>query len=64
MIAEVIARVGKDDLKLVRKELRKAFPLCTRGCHPYKIWCDEIRVQLGTKSKKEAVADSDQPQLF
>ena len=52
IIAAVIARVGTDDLPRLRRELREAFPFGPREYHPYKIWCDEIRVQLGTKLQR------------
>lgn len=29
--------------------LRRAYPWGPREHHPYKIWCDEIRVQTGKK---------------
>jgi hypothetical protein len=52
IIAAVIARVGTDDLPRLRRALREAFPFGPRENHPYKIWCDEVRVQLGTKTKR------------
>lgn len=50
-IAAVIREVGRDDIKALRKALRDAYPYGERKYHPYKIWCDEIHRQLGTKSK-------------
>lgn len=47
IIASVIAEVGTSDIRKLRRELRKAFPWGERKLHPYRIWCDEIRVQLG-----------------
>jgi len=52
LIAKVISRVGTEDMKGLRKALREAFPFGPRDYHPYKIWLDEIRVQLGTKPEK------------
>ena len=52
IIAAVIARVGTDDLPRLRRALREAFPFGPREYHPYKIWCDEIRVQLGMKPER------------
>lgn len=49
IIAEVISKVGLDDAKALRKALREAYPWGPRKQHPYKIWCDEIRVQTGKK---------------
>lgn len=42
---------GRTD-KEIRKALREAYPWGERAMHPYKIWCDEIKVQMGTKKKK------------
>lgn len=53
IIAAIIARVGTDDMKALRKTLRDEFPDPPRDYHPYKIWLDEISVQLGTKAKKK-----------
>jgi hypothetical protein len=72
IIAAVIAEVGTDDLPRLRRALREAFPFGAREYHPYKIWCDEIRVQLGTKPARERTkpvkpaepVSSDQRTLF
>lgn len=47
IIARVIREVGKYNMKLLRKSLRDAYPWYERKYHPYKIWCDEVRRQLG-----------------
>lgn len=49
IIAKVIAEVGTDDPKRLKAALRDAYPWGPREHHPYKMWCDEIRVQLGLK---------------
>ena len=66
LIAGVISQVGTEDIKALRKALREAFPFGTRELHPYRIWCDEIRVQLGTKPAKSVAksVSSDQRTLF
>jgi len=51
--APIIARVleetkGKPD-KEIRAALRAAYPFGPRQYHPYRIWCDEIRVQTGRR---------------
>ena len=46
IIADVIKRVGKSDIKALRKALREAYPYGERKYHPYKVWCDEIKRQL------------------
>lgn len=49
IIAKVIAAVGTEDRKALRAALREAYPYGQRRYWPYKIWCDEIRRQLGDK---------------
>jgi len=49
IIAKVIKDTGTIDMRLLRKKLRQAFPVPPRQYHPYKIWLDEIQVQLGLK---------------
>ncbi len=46
IIAEVIKTVGTDDMKVLRKALRDAYPYGERRMWPYKVWCSEIRKQL------------------
>ena len=62
LIAKIISRHGTEDIKGLRKALREAFPFGPREYHPYRIWLDEIRVQLGTKPKR--TADKEKPTLF
>lgn len=50
IIASVIAEIGTSDERQLRAALRKAYPWGPREYHPYKIWLDEIRVQLGKKT--------------
>lgn len=47
IVAEVIAKVGTADRKRLKAALREAYPWGPREYHPYRIWCHEIRVQLG-----------------
>jgi len=56
VIAEVIGRVGIDDDVLLRRELRKAYPFGLRERWPYKVWLDEIKVQLGKKTNRDRIA--------
>jgi hypothetical protein len=39
---------GKDE-KEIRKALKDAYPFGERRYHPYKVWCDEIHVQMGKR---------------
>lgn len=50
IIAEVLRENEGKDPKEVRKALREAYPFGERKYHPYKIWIDEIRVQLGHRT--------------
>lgn len=52
IIAAVIEQYGTADEAALRAALREAYPWGPRQYHPYKIWCDEIREQLGTKPPK------------
>lgn len=47
LIAHVIADTPSRDLTALRPKLRAAYPWGERKYHPYKIWCAEIRRQLG-----------------
>lgn len=49
IIHDVIARVGREDEKALRRELRKAYPFMERMGFCYKVWLDEIRCQLGKR---------------
>jgi hypothetical protein len=43
--------IGKTDAEK-RAALREAYPFGEREYHPYKIWCDEVKRQMGTKPTK------------
>lgn len=64
IIADVIARVGRDDMGMLRKELRDAYPWGPRRMHPYKIWCDEINRQIGRNTNVRLEADGKQGDMF
>ena len=52
IIAAVIEAHGTGDIIGLRRALRDAYPWGPRENHPYQLWCDEIRVQLGAKPKR------------
>ncbi len=52
IIAEVLKSTRGQTEKEIRKALKQAYPWGQRAMHPYKIWCDEIKVQRGLKKKK------------
>jgi hypothetical protein len=67
----IIARVLKENEgkpeNEIRKALRDAFPWPPRKYHPYKIWLDEIRVQMGKrkfKAKKQKPVAPNQTNMF
>lgn len=66
VIAAVIAEVGTDDPGKLKRALFDAYPFGERQYHPYKIWLDEIKVQLGTKRRKvkDVTVDENQGDLF
>ncbi len=49
IIAGIIAEVGTSDMKKLNKALSDGFPDPPKKMHPYKIWRDEVRTQLGLK---------------
>lgn len=52
-ISEIISdNPGVTDKKELRKLFRDNYPFGERRYHPYKIWCDQVRVTLGEKRKK------------
>lgn len=62
----IIAQVLKDNEgqpeKVVRKALKDAYPFGERSMHPYKIWLDEIKIQLGKRRfGKGKIADPNNP---
>lgn len=52
LIAATIAANAGKTIKEVRKALSEAFPCGEHKYHPWKIWSDECRVQLGLKKPK------------
>jgi len=56
LIAKALeATKGKTEQE-IRRALRDAYPWGERRMHPYKIWCDEIKVQRGLNRKKVFIA--------
>lgn len=66
IISQVIAANKCNNEKEIRKALREAYPFGKRKYHPYKIWCDEINVQLGKRKfgEKKAKPDPNQTNMF
>lgn len=51
-VIEPVVRAGKEDGLTeaeIRRLLRPLYPFGERRWWPYKVWLDEIKVQLGTK---------------
>jgi hypothetical protein len=49
IIARVLAETAGKPSEEVRAALRATYPFGVRRHHPYRIWCDEIRVQTGRR---------------
>lgn len=66
LIAEVLLENKGKTQKEINKALKEAYPWGQRSMHPYKIWCDEIKVQKGIKrfGKKNPIANKSQTSLF
>lgn len=56
---------GKPE-KEIKKALYEAYPFGERNYHPYKIWLDEIKVQLGKKrfGQNKNAFNRNQTELF
>ncbi|MBF6596330.1 MAG: hypothetical protein IVW51_18025 [Thermaceae bacterium] len=46
IIRQIIAETGMADMPKLKKALTAAYPFGPRANHPYKIWLNEVRVQL------------------
>lgn len=67
IITRVLAENQGKEEKEIRKALKEAYPYGEREYHPYKIWCDEIRVQMGKRKfgkGKSSPPDPNQQNLF
>jgi hypothetical protein len=66
VIAKVLAENEGKDEKEIKKALKEAYPFGERAMHPYKVWCDEIKVQRGQRrfGKKKEVVPKEQGSLF
>lgn len=63
IIAKVLSdNKGKSE-KEIRRALRDAYPWGQRSMHPYKVWCDEIKIQMKKKPSKQ-YKNPDQAKLF
>jgi hypothetical protein len=58
LIANIIGSVGTKDMKALRAALRQAYPYGERKYWPYKVWCDEVRRQLGLKKSRTRTDDN------
>lgn len=49
IIGRVLAETAGKPEPEIRAALRAAYPFGLRRHHPYRIWCDEVRVQRGRR---------------
>jgi len=45
-INEVVDRVGIEDLDLLEKEIRAAYPFGERKMWPYKVWLSQVKLTM------------------
>lgn len=64
IIAKTLADNKEKTEKEIKKALQNAYPYGQRKMHPYKIWCDEIKVQRNKKKKCTHIFDINQTDLF
>lgn len=51
MVARVLEENRGKPIAEIRAALRAAYPFGTRRHWPYKVWCSEVRLQLGIVSR-------------
>lgn len=64
IIAQVLKETKGQPDKEIRKALRDAYPFGERKYWPYKVWCDEVKLQLGLKKHKQFIQPENQTSLF
>ncbi len=66
IIRKVITSNEGKGIKDLKKLISKEYPFGERQYHPYKIWLDEIKVQLKERrfGKSKIVIDKNQQSLF
>ena len=57
IIRGVISEVGRADDRFLRRKISEAYPFGERKYHPYKIWLDEVKKQLGQPNKNSQNMD-------
>ena len=60
VIRDVIKNNPNTEYKELKKKISEAYPFGLREMHPYKIWLDEVKYQLGEKKRKTSQADNPQ----
>lgn len=56
-IAQVIDQVGRENDYELRKALHFAYPFGERKYHPYRVWLDEVKRQLGDTQRRRRRCD-------
>ena len=57
IVADVIARTGRENQKALRQALRDAYPFAVRYGYAYKAWCAEVKHQLGHGLRADQTAE-------
>lgn len=52
IVAQVIAEHAGKSEREIRAALREAYPYGERDMWPYRVWCSEVRKQLGIEARK------------
>ena len=60
IISRVIGEHRDRPVQEIRRALRDVYPFGLRQYHPYKVWCDEVRIQLAAL-ENERNGNSDLP---
>ena len=65
IIAKALAEAVDNGMteKETKRFIHLRYPFGPRSMYPYKIWCNEIRIQLGLINNKTVVIDSQKPRL-
>ena len=58
VIYGVVEEVGTDDLDLLEKKIRAAYPFGERKYWPYKVWLSEVRYQMARIRRSQPIEEA------